>query len=174
MRWVTPASRASCAARSAASSPRCGTTPRAFASASTSRSTASATSASTSTSPTRCRRHGQTRPTPLLLRYRAGGYNRLHQDVYGALAFPLQVAVLLSLPGRDFTGGEFLLLEQRAREQARVEVIALSRGEAVVFPNRERPDRVPRGDRRVQVRHGVARVLSGHRATLGLIFHDAK
>jgi hypothetical protein len=121
-----------------------------------------------------CHAAGQSRPTPLLLHYRAGGYNRLHQDVYGALAFPLQVAVLLSRPGRDFTGGEFLLLEQRPREQARVEVVPLAQGEALVFPNRLRPARGPRGDRRVQVRHGVARVLTGHRATLGLIFHDAK
>lgn len=121
-----------------------------------------------------CRREEQTRPTPLLLRYRTGGYNRLHQDLYGAVAFPLQVVFLLSRPGWDFTGGEFLLLEQRPREQARVEVIVLAQGEGVVFPNRERPVRGPRGDRRVQVRHGVARVLSGHRATLGILFHDAK
>jgi hypothetical protein len=122
----------------------------------------------------RCRREGQTRPTPLLLRYAAGGYNRLHQDVYGAVAFPLQVAFLLSCPERDFRGGEFLLLEQRPREQARVEVVALAQGEAIVFPNRERPQRGPRGDRRVQVRHGVARLHSGQRTTLGTIFHDAK
>jgi hypothetical protein len=122
----------------------------------------------------RCRREGQARPTPLLLRYGAGGYNRMHQDLYGAVAFPLQVAFLLSRAERDFTGGEFLLLEQRPREQARVEVVSLAQGEGIVFPNRERPVRGPRGDRRVQVRHGVARVLSGHRATLGIIFHDAK
>ena len=122
----------------------------------------------------RCRRAEQTRPTPLLLRYAAGGYNRLHQDLYGAVAFPLQLAFLLSRPERDFSGGEFLLLEQRPREQARVEVVALAQGEAIVFPNRERPVRGPRGDRRVQVRHGVARIRSGHRTTLGIIFHDAK
>lgn len=121
-----------------------------------------------------CHREGQTRPTPLLLRYDAGGYNRLHQDLYGAIAFPLQVAFLLSCPERDFSGGEFLLLEQRPREQARVEVVALAQGEAIVFPNRERPVRGPRGDRRVQVRHGVARIHSGQRTTLGAIFHDAK
>jgi hypothetical protein len=94
--------------------------------------------------------------------------------VYGAVAFPLQVAFLLSCPERDFRGGEFLLLEQRPREQARVEVVALAQGEAIVFPNRERPQRGPRGDRRVQVRHGVARLHSGQRTTLGTIFHDAK
>ncbi len=122
----------------------------------------------------RCRRARQARPTPLLLRYRAGGYNRLHQDLYGPVAFPLQVAFLLSPPQREFSGGEFLLLEQRPREQARVEVVALAQGEAVVFPNRERPLRGPRGDRRVRVRHGVARVHAGQRTTLGIIFHDAK
>ena len=122
----------------------------------------------------RCRREGQARPTPLLLRYRAGGYNRLHQDLYGAVAFPLQVAFLLSPPQREFRGGEFLLLEQRPREQARVEVVALAQGEAIVFPNRERPQRGPRGDHRVRVRHGVARVQAGQRTTLGIIFHDGK
>jgi hypothetical protein len=121
----------------------------------------------------RCRRERQSRPTPLLLRYGAGGYNRLHQDLYGKVAFPLQVAFLLSRPRRDFEGGEFLLLEQRPREQARVEVLALEQGEAIVFPNRERPSRGPRGDRRVQVRHGIARLHAGRRATLGIIFHDA-
>jgi hypothetical protein len=122
----------------------------------------------------RCRRERQTRPTPLLLCYGTGGYNRLHQDLYGAVAFPLQAAFLLSRPGRDFRGGEFVLHEQRPREQARVEVVALGQGEAVVFPNRERPAPGPRGDRRVQVRHGVARLHSGRRATLGIIFHDAQ
>lgn len=121
----------------------------------------------------RCRREQQTRPTPLLLRYAAGGYNRLHQDLYGPVAFPLQVALLLSRPERDFSGGEFVLLEQRPREQARVEVVALAQGEAIVFPNRERPVRGPHGDRRVQVRHGVARLHTGRRTTLGIIFHDA-
>jgi hypothetical protein len=122
----------------------------------------------------RCRRERQSRPTPLLLRYGAGGYNRLHQDLYGKVAFPLQVAFLLSRPRRDFEGGEFLLLEQRPREQARVEVLALEQGEAIVFPNRERPERGARGERRVQVRHGVARIRSGVRTALGIIFHDAK
>lgn len=121
-----------------------------------------------------CRRAGQTRPTPLLLRYQAGGYNRLHQDVYGALAFPLQVAVLLSQPQRDFRGGEFLLVEQRPRMQSRGEALALERGEAVVFPNRERPVRGAQGFSRAQVRHGVSSVHSGKRLTLGVIFHDAR
>jgi hypothetical protein len=121
-----------------------------------------------------CRRQGQTRPTPLLLRYGAGGYNRLHQDLYGAVSFPLQATVLLSRPGRDFMGGEFLLLEQRPREQARAEAVSLEQGEAIVFPNHARPVRGRRGWGRVQVRHGVARVRSGDRATLGLIFHDAR
>ena len=122
----------------------------------------------------RCRRAGQARPTPLLLRYGAGGYNRLHQDIYGAVAFPFQVTLLLSDAGSEFRGGEFLLLEQRPREQARVEVVALARGEAIVFPNRERPQRGPRGDRRVRVRHGIARIQAGARTTLGIIFHDAE
>jgi hypothetical protein len=122
----------------------------------------------------RCRREGQSRPTPLLLRYGAGGHNRLHQDLYGAVAFPLQVTLLLSAPGSDFAGGEFVLLEQRPREQSRVEVVALAQGEAIVFPNRERPERGARGERRVQVRHGVARIRSGVRTALGIIFHDAK
>lgn len=122
----------------------------------------------------RCRRAGQTRPTPLLLRYAAGGFNRLHQDLYGEVAFPLQLAFLLSQPERDFRGGEFLLHEQRPREQARVEVVVLAQGDAIVFPNRERPTFGPRGFRRVQVRHGVARIHAGERTTLGVIFHDAK
>jgi hypothetical protein len=122
----------------------------------------------------RCRRQGQTRPTPLLLRYGAGGYNRLHQDLYGAVAFPLQATVLLSRPGRDFEGGEFLLLEQRPREQARAEAVSLEQGEAIVFPNHARPVQGRRGWQRVQVRHGIARVRSGDRATLGIIFHDAR
>jgi hypothetical protein len=122
----------------------------------------------------RCRREGQARPTPLLLRYGAGGYNRLHQDVYGAVAFPLQVAILLSRPGRGFRGGEFVLVEQRPREQARVEAVALEQGEAVIFPNQVRPAEGPRGHHRVQVRHGVSRVHAGDRTTLGIIFHDAR
>jgi hypothetical protein len=122
----------------------------------------------------RCRRERQTRPTPLLLRYGPDGYNRLHQDVYGAVAFPLQVAFLLSRPGRDFRGGDFVLLEQRPREQARVEALALEEGEAVIFPNHVRPAAGRRGHHRVQVRHGVSRVRSGDRVTLGIIFHDAR
>jgi len=122
----------------------------------------------------RCHEAGQTRPTPLLLRYDPGGYNCLHQDRYGALAFPLQVACLLSEPGRDFEGGEFLLVEQRPRMQSRGEAVPLGRGDAVVFPNAERPVQGSRGPYRVQVRHGVSRVRAGERMTLGLIFHDAR
>ena len=121
----------------------------------------------------RCREHAQTRPTPLLLHYRAGGYNRLHQDLYGAVAFPLQFTCLLSKPGVDFTGGEFLLLEQRPRMQSRGEAIALEQGEAILFATRERPVPGPRGDSRAQMRHGVSVVRSGERTTLGIIFHDA-
>ena len=122
----------------------------------------------------RCHREGQERPTPLLLRYGAGGYNRLHQDVYGAVAFPFQVAVLLSERGSDFSGGDFLLTEQRARMQSRGWSIALERGEALIFPNALRPVAGPRGDSRANVRHGVSDVRSGERTTLGIIFHDAK
>ena len=121
-----------------------------------------------------CHAAGQERPTPLLLRYDAGGYNRLHQDLYGAVAFPLQVTVLLSNPELDFAGGEFLLVEHRARMQSRGDAIALRRGEAVVFPTRERPVLAARGVSRAQVRHGMSRLLSGTRLTLGIIFHDAK
>lgn len=121
----------------------------------------------------RCHAAGQTRPTPLLLRYRAGGYNRLHQDVYGAVAFPLQVAIVLSREGEDYTGGEFLLTERRARMQSRGSAIRLARGEAVVFPNAVRPVEGPRGWARAEVRHGVSDVHSGERIALGLIFHDA-
>jgi hypothetical protein len=121
-----------------------------------------------------CRKRGQSRPTPLLLHYRAGGYNRLHQDLYGAVAFPLQLTCLLSKPGEDFTGGEFLLLEQRPRMQSRGEAIALAQGEAIVFPTRERPVPGPRGFSRAQMRHGVSVVRSGERTTLGIIFHDAE
>jgi len=121
-----------------------------------------------------CQGQGQARPTPLLLRYEAGGYNRLHQDLYGAVAFPLQVAVLLSRPGTEFEGGEFLLLEQRPRMQSRGEALALERGEAVVFPNCERPVAGPRGFSRARVRHGVSTVHAGKRLTLGIIFHDAR
>lgn len=122
----------------------------------------------------RCEARGQREPTPLLLDYTAGGYNCLHQDVYGELAFPLQCACLLSSPGEDFTGGEFVLVEQRPRMQSRVEVVALPRGAFVVFPNQKRPVAGKRGWYRVQVRHGVSRVLGGHRRTLGIIFHDAR
>jgi hypothetical protein len=121
----------------------------------------------------RCHAAGQLRPTPLLLRYGDGGFNRLHQDLYGAIAFPLQVAVLLSDPQREFRGGEFLLVEQRARMQSRGDAIALSQGEAVVFPTRERPVESARGFSRAAMRHGVSRT-DGRRLTLGIIFHDAK
>lgn len=121
----------------------------------------------------RCHREGQERPTPLLLRYGPGGYNRLHQDVYGPIAFPLQVVVQLTEPERDFTGGAFLLTETRPRMQSRGWSIPLARGEALVFPNAVRPIATPRGDARATTRHGVSEVLSGERTTLGLIFHDA-
>ena len=122
----------------------------------------------------RCAASGQTRPTPLLLRYTAGGYNCLHQDLYGALAFPLQVTCLLGRRGADYAGGEFLIVEQRPRAQSRAEVIVLERGEAVIFPNRHRPVAGARGAYRATVRHGVARVTGGERLSLGIIFHDAE
>jgi hypothetical protein len=121
----------------------------------------------------RCHGAGQTRPTPLLLRYEAGDYNRLHQDLYGEHVFPLQVAILLSAPGADFTGGEFVLTEQRARTQSRAHVVPLAQGEGVIFAVNERPVRSTRGSYRVQMRHGVSDVRSGERYVLGLIFHDA-
>jgi hypothetical protein len=122
----------------------------------------------------RCAAKGQRRPTPLLLRYVAGGYNCLHQDVYGALAFPLQVTIALSEHGRDYEGGEFLLVEQRPRAQSRGEAIVLERGAAIVFPNRHRPVAGARGPYRATVRHGVSRIRTGERLALGIIFHDAE
>ena len=122
----------------------------------------------------RCRAAGQTRPTPLILRYEAGDWNALHQDVYGDNVFPLQLAVLLTEPGEDFDGGEFVLVEQRPRMQSRAEIVPLRRGDAVVFPVRERPVRGARGWHRRAMRHGVSQIRSGLRFTLGIIFHDAQ
>jgi len=121
-----------------------------------------------------CRAVGQRRPTPLLLQYVANDYNCLHQDLYGELAFPLQVAILLSEPGRDFPGGEFVLTEQRPRMQSRVEVVPLRQGDAVAFAVSHRPVRGTRGTYRTNLRHGVSRLRSGRRHTIGIIFHDAK
>src|SRR5688500_8990097 len=121
----------------------------------------------------RCRAAGQARPTPLLLRYGPGDYNCLHQDLYGAEAFPLQAAILLSRPGSDFEGGEFILAEQRPRRQSRATVVPLGQGDGVVFAVSERPVRGSRGFYRTRMKHGVSTIRTGERLTLGLIFHDA-
>ena len=120
-----------------------------------------------------CRRRGQTKPTPLLLHYEAGGYNCLHQDIYGEVVFPLQLTCFLSRPGIDYEGGDFLLVEQRPRAQSRGEAIAPEQGEILIFPTRHRPVQGARGWYRAAMRHGVSRVLRGTRDTLGVIFHDA-
>lgn len=122
----------------------------------------------------RCHDAGQLRPTPLILRYRTGDHNALHQDVYGEVAFPLQATILLSQPGEDFTGGEFVLVENRPRRQSLAHVVPLRRGDAVVFPNAARPVAGARGASRTAFRHGVGEVRSGERFTLGVIFHDAR
>lgn len=121
-----------------------------------------------------CHKGGQNLPTPLILKYGEGDYNCLHRDLYGEMVFPLQVTVLLSVPSEDFGGGDFVLVEQRPRMQSRVEVVPLRQGEAVVFAVNERPVRGSRGIYRVAMRHGVSRIRSGQRFTLGIIFHDAK
>lgn len=122
----------------------------------------------------RCRDHGQTKPTPLLLHYEAGGYNCLHQDLYGDVAFPLQITAFLSRRGVDYEGGDFLLVEQRPRAQSRGEAIPTEQGELVIFPTRHRPVRGARGCFRTTMRHGVSTITRGTRYTLGIIFHDAK
>ncbi len=122
----------------------------------------------------RCHAAGQMRPTPLLLQYVPGDFNCLHQDLYGDIAFPIQVAILLSEPGRDFTGGEFVLTEQRPRMQSRAEVVSPRQGDAVAFAVHHRPVRGSKGSYRVNLRHGVSRLRSGMRHTVGIIFHDAR
>jgi uncharacterized protein len=122
----------------------------------------------------RCAGKGQTKPTPLLLRYNPGGYNCLHQDIYGDVAFPLQAVVFLSAPGADYEGGEFLLVEQRPRAQSMGDIVPAQQGRLALFTTRIRPVRGSRGDYRVNMRHGVTRVHRGQRFTLGIIFHDAK
>jgi uncharacterized protein len=121
-----------------------------------------------------CHQHQQTKPTPLVLRYETDDYNCLHQDLYGEVSFPLQAACILNMQGRDFTGGEFLLSEQRPRAQTRAEAITIERGQFIIFPNRWRPVSGTRRDYRVNMRHGVSRLKSGRRYCLGIIFHDAK
>lgn len=122
----------------------------------------------------RCRAAGQTRPTPLLLRYHAGDWNALHQDLYGEVYFPFQVLTVLSQSGVDYTGGEFVLLEQRPRAQSRAHVLQPARGAFVIFPTRERPNAGKHGYHRVALRHGVSTITSGERTALGIIFHDSK
>jgi uncharacterized protein len=122
----------------------------------------------------RCHEAGQVRPTPLMLNYTAGDYNCLHQDLYGEHVFPLQLAILLSQPGKDFSGGEFVLTEQRPRRQSRPQVLPLAKGDAAIFAVHHRPVRGTRGYYRVNMRHGVSRISAGHRRTLGIIFHDAR
>jgi hypothetical protein len=122
----------------------------------------------------RCHAAGQKRPTPLLLQYEAGDYNCLHQDLYGEHVFPLQIAILLSQPGKDFIGGEFVMTEQRPRMQSRPEVVPLQQGDGVLFAVNHRPVQGSRGTYRVTMRHGVSRIRSGHRQTAGVVFHDAE
>src|SRR5216683_290520 len=121
-----------------------------------------------------CHRAGQTKPTPLILRYEAGGYNCMHQDIYGEVVFPIQLTCVLSRNIEDYRGGEFVLMEQRPRAQSRCEAVTLEQGEAIIFTTRYRPVRGTRGYYRVNVRHGVSRLHSGRRFSLGIIFHDAK